>query len=97
MTRIEKICAWLCDKIGSPQVLIGSIIAQVIWAVVGQTTHWDAYPFPFLLTCSNILQLVLIFAVACGQRESLKRSERRAEQDHKIIKHLETILDNQRA
>lgn len=97
MKTIEKICAWVCDKIGSPQVLVGAVFFQVLWVVVGEITKLDPYPFPFLLTISNIVQLVLLFAVACGQRESLKRSERRAEQDHKMIKHLEKILENQTA
>jgi hypothetical protein len=97
MTRIEKLCAWLCDKIGTPQVLVGSIFAQIAWAVIGQLTHWDPYPFPFMLTVSNMLQLVLIFAVACGQRDSVKRTEKRSEHDHKMLEHLEKILDNQRA
>lgn len=48
--------------------LIGCILAQVIWIVGGVLTHWDPYPFVFLLTCSNVLQLVLIFVIAVGQR-----------------------------
>jgi len=58
------------------------------WVTIGQTTGKDAYPFPFLLTCSNILQLILIFVLAVGQRQSAAHAERRAEHDHNALSRL---------
>jgi len=41
-----------------------------------------------LLTCSNILQLILIFILAVGQRQSVAHDELRAEHDHDTISRL---------
>jgi len=39
----------------------------------------------FLLTCSNVLQLILIFVIAVAQRQSSLHDELRAEADHGAI------------
>jgi hypothetical protein len=41
-----------------------------------------------LLTCSNVLQLILIFILAVGQRQSSAHAELRAEHDHDSISRL---------
>jgi hypothetical protein len=92
MNKVEKACVWLCNQMGAPIVLIGAIIVQVCWMIIGELTKWDPYPFSFMLTFSNILQLILLFALACGQRQTQKHSEWRAETDHKILKGLDKLL-----
>jgi hypothetical protein len=42
----------------------------------------------FLLTCSNVIQLVLIFVIAVAQRQSSMHDELRAEADHGAISRL---------
>lgn len=55
---------------------------------MGILTHMDPYPFAFLLTCSNIVQLILIFVLAVGQRQAASHAELRAEHDHDAISRL---------
>ena len=88
LSVIEKACAWVSDKMGSPSVLFGVIVVQGIWIVVGQITKLDAYPFAFLLTFSNILQLILMFVLALGQRQTSKLAQIRADIDHESISHI---------
>lgn len=85
---VEKVCAWVCLKIGSPVTLAFVIIIQILWIVVGQLTGWDSYPFEFLLTVSNVIQLVLIFILALGQRQTNEYNEIRAKVDHESISKL---------
>lgn len=88
LTGVEKICKKISDSTGAPLALALAIIVQLAWVAIGQTTGKDAYPFPFLLTCSNILQLILIFILAVGQKQSASHAERRAEHDHDAISRL---------
>lgn len=88
LSFIEKTCVWISDKMGSPIILIGVIIIQLLWIIIGQLSHWDAYPFAFLLTISNILQLVLMFILALGQKQATKLSQIRADIDHESISHI---------
>ncbi|MGH7708879.1 MAG: DUF1003 domain-containing protein [Vulcanimicrobiaceae bacterium] len=88
LTPLERACKRIADATGAPVALALAIVIQVVWVAVGQLTHWDPYPFPFLLTCSNILQLILIFVIAVAQRQSSEYSEVRAEMDHDHISRL---------
>lgn len=88
LSGVEKICKKIADSTGAPIALALAIIVQMAWVTIGQTTGKDAYPFPFLLTCSNILQLILIFVLAVGQRQSAAHAERRAEHDHNALSRL---------
>lgn len=45
-------------------------------------------PFVFLLTCFNVIQLILIFVIAVTQRQSSRHDELRAEADHEAISRL---------
>jgi uncharacterized membrane protein len=85
---LEKVCSWVCDEVGSPVALILIIVIQFIWIIIGQYSKLDPYPYSFLLTISNVLQLILIFILAVGQRESQKHAEMRAQNDHDNIVHV---------
>jgi uncharacterized membrane protein len=88
LTAIEKACKGIADATGAPLALFLAIIFQVIWIVVGTLTHLDAYPFVFLLTVSNVIQLILIFIIAVAQKQSSQHAELRAEADHEHISRL---------
>jgi len=88
LSPVERACKRIADWTGAPLALGLAVLVQVIWIPVGIATKWDAYPFPFLLTCSNILQLILIFILAVGQRQSSAHAELRAEHDHDAISRL---------
>ena len=88
LSPIEKTCKHIADLTGAPLALILAIVVQVGWVAVGIITRWDPYPFAFLLTCSNILQLVLIFVIAVAQKQSSQHDELRAEADHDSISRL---------
>jgi uncharacterized membrane protein len=88
LSPVEKTCRSIANLTGAPLALFLAIVLQVIWIAVGSFTKWDPYPFPFLLTCSNVLQLILIFVLAVGQRQSSAHAELRAEHDHDSISRL---------
>lgn len=88
LTRAEKICKNISDATGAPLALLAVIVVQAIWVIFGSVTHEDPYPFAFLLTVSNILQLILIFVIAVAQRQQSEHSEIRAESDHDAISRL---------
>lgn len=88
LSSIEKLSKRIADATGTPLALILAIIVQMSWITVGLITKWDPYPFAFLLTVSNILQLILIFVIAVAQRQSSQHDELRAESDHDSISRL---------
>jgi uncharacterized membrane protein len=88
LTKTEKACKRVADWTGAPLALGLAVLIQAIWIPVGIFTKLDPYPFAFLLTCSNVLQLILIFVLAVGQRQSAEHAELRAEHDHDSISRL---------
>src|ERR1700676_3001592 len=99
LSPVEKVCKQIADSTGAPIALFLAVIIQIIWIIAGALTKFDPFPFTFLLTCSNVLQLILIFILAVGARQSSAHAELRAEHDHDSISRLlyhqevqETIL-----
>jgi len=88
LNPVERTCKRIANATGAPVALILAIILQFVWIAVGMITKWDPYPFAFLLTISNVLQLILIFVLAVGQRQSSQHDELRAEADHDSISRL---------
>ncbi len=88
LSATERLCKRIADSTGAPLALALAIVVQAIWIPVGIYTKLDPYPFAFLLTCSNVLQLILIFILAVGQRQSSAHAELRAEHDHDSISRL---------
>jgi len=88
LSTTEKACRRIAVWTGAPVALLAAIVLQLVWIGVGLATHWDPYPFVFLLTCSNVLQLILIFVIAVAQRQSSLHDELRAEADHGAISRL---------
>lgn len=85
LTPVERFCKKVADSTGAPIALAAVIIVQLVWLVVGQITHSDPYPFVFLLTVSNVIQLTLLFVISVAQRQSSEHAETRAELDHEWI------------
>jgi len=67
LSPTERACKKIADATGAPLALTLAIVLQAVWIVTGVVTKWDPFPFTFLLTCSNVLQLILIFVLAVGQ------------------------------
>jgi uncharacterized membrane protein len=88
LTPTEKLCRKIATWTGAPMALIAAIVFQLAWIVFGVITNLDPYPFVFLLTCSNVIQLILIFVIAVAQKQSAKHDEIRAESDHSAISRL---------
>lgn len=88
LSPVERICKRVADSTGAPIALGLAIVLQAIWIPLGIYTKFDPFPFTFLLTCSNVLQLILIFILAVGQRQSSAHAELRAEHDHDSISRL---------
>ncbi len=88
LSPIERTCKKIADATGAPIALILAIVVQVVWVATGMLMKWDPFPFVFLLTCSNIIQLILIFVIAVAQRQQSQHDEIRAEADHDSISRL---------
>jgi uncharacterized membrane protein len=88
LSPVERLCKKIADWTGAPLALGLAIGVQAVWIPLGIITKLDPYPFAFLLTCSNVVQLILIFVLAVGQRQSAEHAERRAEHDHASISRL---------
>lgn len=88
LTPLERFCKAVGDATGAPAALIAAVVIQAAWIIVGTISKWDPFPFAFLLTVSNVLQLILIFIIAVGQRQSASHAELRAESDHEAISRL---------
>ncbi|MDQ6825217.1 MAG: DUF1003 domain-containing protein [Candidatus Eremiobacteraeota bacterium] len=88
LSPVERACKKIADATGAPLALGLAVALQVVWIAAGVLTKWDPFPFVFLLTCSNVLQLILIFILAVGQRQSSAHAELRAEHDHDSISRL---------
>jgi len=88
LSPIERTCKKIADATGAPIALILAIIIQVVWVATGMIMKWDPFPFVFLLTVSNIIQLILIFVIAVAQRQQSQHDEIRAEADHDSISRL---------
>lgn len=88
LTPIERFCKRIADATGAPAALMLAIFVQVVWVATGIFWRWDPFPFVFLLTFSNIIQLILIFIIAVAQRQQSQHDEIRAESDHDAISRL---------
>jgi uncharacterized membrane protein len=88
LSGTERFCKRIADGTGAPITLFLAVVLQLVWVVAGTATKMDPYPFAFLLTVSNIIQLILIFILAVGQRQSSAHAELRAEHDHDSISRL---------
>ena len=88
LSPVERFCKRVADWTGAPLALFLAILLQAIWIPLGIVSKMDPFPFAFLLTCSNVLQLILIFILAVGQRQSSAHAELRAEHDHDSISRL---------
>lgn len=88
LSAIEKFCKTIADATGAPMALFLAIVFQIAWVAIGTISHWDPYPFVFLLTVSNIIQLILIFIIAVAEKQSSQHAELRAESDHENISRL---------
>ncbi|GAC1499653.1 MAG: hypothetical protein NVS1B14_03230 [Vulcanimicrobiaceae bacterium] len=84
----ERACRRIAAATGAPIALVLAILLQLVWIGVGVATKLDPFPFVFLLTCSNVLQLILIFVISVAQRQSSLHDEMRAEADHDSISRL---------
>ena len=88
LSGTERVCRKIADSTGAPIALLIVIVVQLIWVVVGSLTGRDPYPFLFLLTLSNIVQLVMIFVISVAQRQQNMHDELRAEADHDALSRL---------
>ena len=84
----EKLCQKIAADTGAPITLVAVIIFQIIWIVIGQITKMDPFPFVFMLTVSNVVQLVLIVVVAVAGRQQSLHDSIRADEDHATISRL---------
>jgi uncharacterized membrane protein len=77
-TPNRRIAAWLVQRLGSRGAVGWSTVIVVGWMVLALLgVIPDPYPFPFLLFCSSLAQLVFMFVIMVGQDVIGEVSERR--------------------
>ena len=81
---VEKICQRIAYLIGTSTALVLSVTLQVVWVLYGSISHKDPFPFVFMLTVSNMIQLTLIFILANGQRTM-------QDNDHKLHRKIDRL------
>ncbi len=77
-TPNRRIAAWLVQRLGSRAAVVVATAIIVGWmalALLGVIP--DPYPFPFLLFCSSLAQLVFMFVIMVGQDVLGEVSDRR--------------------
>lgn len=77
-TRNRRIAGWLVQRLGSKGAVVVSTMIILGWmalALLGVIP--DPYPFPFLLFCSSLAQLVFMFVIMVGQDVLGEVSDRR--------------------
>jgi|SRR5579862_2514078 len=84
----EQMCQRIAAGTGAPITLVAVIIFQIIWIIVGQLTKMDPFPFVFMLTVSNVVQLVLIVVVAVAGKQQAQHDAIRADEDHAALSRL---------
>jgi uncharacterized membrane protein len=81
----ERFCQKVAAATGAPLTLVAVIIIQFIWIIVGHVTRTDPFPFVFLLTVSNVIQLILIVVLAVAGKQQASHDQIRAEEDHAAL------------
>jgi uncharacterized membrane protein len=81
----ERFCQKVGAATGAPLTLVAVIVFQLIWIFVGVVTKMDPFPFVFLLTVSNVVQLVLIVVLAVAGKQQAGHDQIRAEEDHAAL------------
>jgi uncharacterized membrane protein len=74
----RRIAAWLVQRLGGRSAVVVTAGIVLVWmalALLGVIP--DPYPFPFLLFCSSLAQLVFMFVIMVGQDVLGEVSERR--------------------
>jgi uncharacterized membrane protein len=84
----ERLCQRIAAGTGAPLTLVLVIVFQLVWIVIGQITKMDPFPFVFMLTVSNVVQLVLIVVVAVAGKQQAQHDAIRADEDHAAISRL---------
>jgi uncharacterized membrane protein len=85
LSATERFCQKIAAGTGAPMTLVAVIVLQFVWIVVGQLTKMDPFPFLFMLTISNIVQLVLIVVVAVAGKQQAQHDTIRADEDHAAL------------
>jgi uncharacterized membrane protein len=85
LTVTERFCQRVGESTGAPITLVAVIVFQLVWIVVGQVTKMDPFPYIFMLTVSNVVQLILIVVLAVAGKQQASHSEIRAEEDHAAL------------
>jgi uncharacterized membrane protein len=88
LTLTEKLCQRIAADTGAPITLLAVIVFQIVWIAIGQLTKMDPFPFVFMLTVSNVVQLVLIVVVAVAGKQQAQHDAIRADEDHATISRL---------
>jgi uncharacterized membrane protein len=85
LSATEKFCQKIAEATGAPVTLVAVIVFQLVWIVVGHLTKMDPFPFVFMLTISNVIQLILIVVLAVGGKQQASHDQIRAEEDHAAL------------
>jgi uncharacterized membrane protein len=84
----DRIAVAITKGFGSMTALYILIIWMFGWMALATAGIWlfakDSYPFPFLLFCSNLVQLWALPAIMVGQNVLNRKTELQADEDFRI-------------
>lgn len=95
MSGQERLGYYITLRVGTMAFFYLLVLWQIgwmIWQTIMGKHAFDPYPYPFLLFCSNIIQLIFLPILAVGNNVLSKHSELRAENDLQIDIRSEEML-----
>jgi len=86
----QRVAVLITKSFGSMPAAYFLIAWMAVWMVLANASFWlfslDKYPYPFLLFCSNIVQLVALPILAVGQNTLSRKAELQAEEQFNTTK-----------
>lgn len=80
----QRIAVIITKAFGTMQAFYILVAWMFLWMILASIVFWlfanDKYPFPFLLFCSNLIQLWALPVLAVGQNVLSRKAELQAEE-----------------
>lgn len=88
----DKLADWVSAAFGNMNMFWVLVAWQLGWMAMASVGVWlfasDKYPFPFLLFCSNLIQLWALPVLGVATNRADKKRAAKADADHEALTHL---------
>lgn len=93
----DRVADKISTAFGSMGMFWGLVIWMFAWMILAEGGIWlfgsDAYPFPFLLFLSNLVQLWALPVLGTTQNRADAKRNAKADADHQALTYIATRLD----